>query len=79
MLTSRCGGDGLRVGIVVGIGSVIARYLLPTIAIHLGAAFIRSVISAFIGAFLMLTVVLVGLILLCSGRTKVNYRCRTKG
>jgi uncharacterized membrane protein YeaQ/YmgE (transglycosylase-associated protein family) len=43
---------------VVGIiGSVIAGYLLPLIGIHLGAGFIRAVISAFIGACLLLTIV----------------------
>ena len=44
--------------IVVGIiGAVIAGYLLPRIGIHLGAGFIRSVISAFIGACLLLGIV----------------------
>jgi uncharacterized membrane protein YeaQ/YmgE (transglycosylase-associated protein family) len=54
----RGGGFGLIGDIVVGIiGSVIAGYLLPRIGIHLGAGFIRSVISAFIGACLLLTIV----------------------
>ena len=39
------------------IGSVIAGYLLPRIGIHLGTGFIRSVISAFIGTCLLLTIV----------------------
>jgi uncharacterized membrane protein YeaQ/YmgE (transglycosylase-associated protein family) len=52
------GGFGLIGDVVVGIvGAVIAGYLLPLIGIHLGAGFIRSVISAFIGACLLLTVV----------------------
>jgi uncharacterized membrane protein YeaQ/YmgE (transglycosylase-associated protein family) len=52
------GGFGLIGDIVVGIiGSVIAGYLLPRIGIHLGAGFIRSVISSFIGACLLLTIV----------------------
>ena len=38
------------------IGSVIAGYLLPRMGIHLGAGFVRSVISAFIGACLLLAV-----------------------
>jgi uncharacterized membrane protein YeaQ/YmgE (transglycosylase-associated protein family) len=54
----RGGGFGLIGDIVVGIiGSVIAGYLLPRIGIHLGAGFIRSVISAFIGACLLLAIV----------------------
>jgi uncharacterized membrane protein YeaQ/YmgE (transglycosylase-associated protein family) len=53
----RGGGFGLVGDIVVGIiGSVIAGYLLPLIGIHLGAGFIRSVINAFIGACLLLTI-----------------------
>ena len=53
----RGGGYGLIGDIVVGIiGSVIADYLLPLIGIHLGAGFVRSVINAFIGACLLLTV-----------------------
>ena len=53
----RGGGYGLIGDIVVGIvGSVIAGYLLPRIGIHLGAGFVRSVINAFIGACLLLTV-----------------------
>jgi uncharacterized membrane protein YeaQ/YmgE (transglycosylase-associated protein family) len=51
------GGYGLIGDVIVGIvGSVIAGYLLPRMGIHLGAGFIRSVISAFIGACLLLTV-----------------------
>jgi uncharacterized membrane protein YeaQ/YmgE (transglycosylase-associated protein family) len=54
----RGGGFGLIGDMVVGIiGSVIAGYLLPRIGIHLGSGFIRSVISAFIGACLLLTIV----------------------
>ena len=53
----RGGGYGLIGDIVVGIiGAVIAGYLLPLIGIHLGAGFVRSVINAFIGACLLLTV-----------------------
>ena len=53
----RGGGYGLIGDIVVGIvGSVIAGYLLPRLGIHLGAGFVRSVISAFIGACLLLAV-----------------------
>ena len=53
----RGGGYGLIGDIVVGIvGAVIAGYLLPRIGIHLGAGFVRSVINAFIGACLLLTV-----------------------
>jgi uncharacterized membrane protein YeaQ/YmgE (transglycosylase-associated protein family) len=52
------GGFGLIGDVVVGIvGAVIAGYLLPRLGIHLGAGFVRSVISAFIGACLLLTVV----------------------
>ena len=51
------GGYGLIGDIIVGIvGSVIAGYLLPRMGIHLGAGFVRSVISAFIGACLLLAV-----------------------
>ena len=54
----RGGGFGLIGDIVVGIlGAVIAGYLLPLIGVHLGAGFTRSVISAFIGACLLLTIV----------------------
>ena len=54
----RGGGFGLIGDIVVCIlGAVIAGYLLPLIGVHLGAGFIRSVISAFIGACLLLTIV----------------------
>ena len=54
----RGGGYGLIGDIFVGIiGSVIAGYLLPRIGIHFGSGFIRSVISAFIGACLLLAVV----------------------
>ena len=53
----RGGGYGLIGDIAIGIvGSVIAGYLLPRLGIHLGAGFIRSVINAFIGACLLLTV-----------------------
>ena len=53
----RGGGYGLIGDIVVGIlGSIIAGYLLPLLGIHLGAGFVRSVINAFIGACLLLTV-----------------------
>ena len=56
-LLIRGGGYGLIGDIVVGIvGAVIAGYLLPRIGIHLGAGFVRSVINAFIGACLLLTV-----------------------
>ena len=52
------GGFGLIGNIVVGVvGSVIAGYLLPLIGVQLGAGFVRSVINAFIGACLLLTVV----------------------
>jgi len=52
------GGYGLIGDIVVGIlGSIIAGYLLPLLGIHLGAGFVRSVINAFIGACLLLTIV----------------------
>jgi uncharacterized membrane protein YeaQ/YmgE (transglycosylase-associated protein family) len=51
------GGYGLIGDVAVGIvGSVIAGYLLPQIGIHLGSGFVRSVINAFIGACLLLTV-----------------------
>ena len=54
----RGGGYGLIGDIVVGIlGSIIAGYLLPLLGIHLGAGFVRSVINAFIGACLLLTIV----------------------
>jgi len=54
----RGGGYGLIGNIVVGIvGAVIAGYLLPRLGISLGAGFVRSVISAFIGACLLLAVV----------------------
>jgi len=54
----RGGGYGLIGDIFVGIvGSIIAGYLLPMMGIHLGAGFIRSVINAFIGACLLLTIV----------------------
>ena len=57
-LLVRGGGFGLIGDIVVGIiGSVIAGYLLPRIGIHFGSGFIRSVISAFIGACLLLAIV----------------------
>jgi uncharacterized membrane protein YeaQ/YmgE (transglycosylase-associated protein family) len=52
------GGFGLIGNIVVGIiGSVIAGYLLPLMGVQLGAGFVRSVINAFIGACLLLTIV----------------------
>ena len=52
------GSFGLIGNIVVGIiGSVIAGYLLPLMGVQLGAGFIRSVINAFIGACLLLTIV----------------------
>ena len=52
------GGFGLIGNIVVGIiGSVIAGYLLPLIGVQLGTGFVRSVINAFIGACLLLTIV----------------------
>jgi uncharacterized membrane protein YeaQ/YmgE (transglycosylase-associated protein family) len=51
------GGYGLIGDIIVGIvGSVIAGYLLPRVGIHLGAGFVRSVISSFIGTCLLLAV-----------------------
>ena len=54
----RGGGYGLIGDIVVGmVGSVIAGYLLPRLGIHLGVGFVQSVISAFIGACLLLAVV----------------------
>ena len=54
----RGGGYGLIGDIVVGIlGSIVAGYLLPLLGIHLGAGFVRSVINAFIGACLLLTIV----------------------
>ena len=53
----RGGGYGLIGDIIVGIvGAVIAGYLLPRLGIHLGAGFVQSVISAFIGACLLLAV-----------------------
>ena len=55
---SKGGGFGLLGNIIVGvIGSVIAGYLLPLIGVQLGSGFIRSVINAFIGACLLLTIV----------------------
>ena len=52
------GGFGLIGNIVVGIiGSVITGYLLPLIGVQLGTGFVRSVVNAFIGACLLLTIV----------------------
>ena len=57
-LVVRGGGFGLIGDIVVGIiGAVVAGYLLPRLGVSLGSGFVAAVLSAAIGAIVVLVVI----------------------
>jgi uncharacterized membrane protein YeaQ/YmgE (transglycosylase-associated protein family) len=57
-LVVRGGGFGLIGDIVVGIiGAVVAGYLFPRLGVSLGSGFVGAVLSAAIGAIIVLVVI----------------------
>ncbi|MBL9059977.1 MAG: GlsB/YeaQ/YmgE family stress response membrane protein [Mangrovicoccus sp.] len=57
-LIVRGGGFGFLGNVVLGIvGAVVASYALPAIGLHMGGGFFDSVLSAMIGAIIVLVVI----------------------
>ena len=57
-LIVRGGGFGFLGNVVLGIvGAVVASYALPAIGLHMGSGFFDSVLSAMVGAIIVLVII----------------------